>query len=110
MAASALDVAQLKDALEIPGRVTERIPSDRGLMTTERAWRSLRHRSTHPVKVFRRGEGWVSRRRKHCSISSLQIGGEGGIRIYSISQILNDLNESGTREAIETTEFLDWRT
>jgi hypothetical protein len=37
-------------------------------------------------------------------------GGEGGIRIYSRSQILNDLNDSGATEAIETTEFLDRRT
>jgi hypothetical protein len=38
------------------------------------------------------------------------IGGEGGIRIYTSSQIPNVLNESGTTEAIETTEFLDGRT
>jgi hypothetical protein len=37
-------------------------------------------------------------------------GGEGGIRIYSHCKIPNDLNESGTREAIESTESLDGRT
>ena len=39
-----------------------------------------------------------------------KVGGEGGIRIYTRSLIPNDLNGSGPREAIETTELLDGRT